>query len=780
MVEISPLDLVASRDAAPEGTALDSKRESLFEEGDIQEVLYRNHAPPLHKVSRIFPDNWWDSKIIEIAKNSTHDHKRTEETKMYEFSPLLHQHANQGKDILKAYSQKSPQRPITPQNNVVSVENKKTVMSFLPGSITGKTSLFQYVENEEWDLAALWAEAFAEETKTWVVIRGNAITTTTLDSSQAIQNVTFLRLPLHEALIRKAPYTVIRSLVNVNPDATKETDENGRLPLHLAFYYGADLDCVMDLITVFSAALDIPDRGGMKPLDLVPESTLLELLAKGFERCKPVEEAEDLSSTLRNKKDLSFIIAQEEKKKRLQALISHQLEETVQVTEVNSMSSSNQSREELLEKGSDFLTSCAKETATAREVFVPGVVEPETVPQKEDSKNESIEEKKLRAFSIPTDVSERMSVIRSKISQANGELLSGEPVVAHGKLSSGIQQQLDCETDSVEKKDTEKQHDKREEAERWKADKALPLEPNLMVTTGVDHNLMLHYIEKISAALLKTDLSEIARLQKENRLLEDELRSALHKLKKDRENSGADLNINCCAFSSKVLQEGMEPSLQDQHPKHGTDSEKCIDNDLVLCYAEKIASAISRTENKEIERLQDENRLIKVMWKELESTTETFENDCYTLHRDFLEKIKHLRMMPPEHIENKIPSPIAVSDEGQQGEESFPLYEEISDLSRKTNNDLIYQVVTEEAGECFTVEMDYTISTETKELPQQILISEEREGFLAVDLKGSDGLDAAFAHQIQKEVKDVKNTMADNGVIKQDNVLPFCCMMTFF
>jgi hypothetical protein len=291
---------------------------------------------------------------------------------------------------------------------------------------------------------------------------------------------------------------------------------------------------------------------------------------------------------------------------------------------------------------------------------------------------------------------------------------------------------------------------------------------------------MLNYIEKISAALLKTDLSEIARLQKENRLLEDELRSALQKLKKDRETFGAELNTNSCAFSSTVLQEGMEPSLQDQQPKQETDSAKSVDKDLVLCYAEKIANAISRTENKEIERLQDENRLINVMWKELESTTETFENDFYTLHKDFFEKIKHLRRIPQEHIENVIPSPVAAPDERQQEEESFPLYEEISDLSRKTNNDLIYQVVTEERGECFTVEMEYTISTETKELPQQIFISEETEGFLAVDLKDSDGMNASFAHQTQNDVKDVKNTMADNGAIKQDNVSPFCCMMTFF
>jgi ankyrin repeat protein len=67
-----------------------------------------------------------------------------------------------------------------------------------------------------------------EQAKTFVINRNDKAT------------MIWARLPLHRALISKAPLGVIRPLVDAYPKSVTVQDNRGMLPLHLAMYYGLD------------------------------------------------------------------------------------------------------------------------------------------------------------------------------------------------------------------------------------------------------------------------------------------------------------------------------------------------------------------------------------------------------------------------------------------------------------------------------------------------------------------------------------------------------------
>lgn len=119
------------------------------------------------------------------------------------------------------------------------------------------TGLFQLVEDQDWDDAILQVEAFPEEAKLWIVGKSN--------------KSKYRRLPIHEAIIRKAPFNVIQCLLSAYPEAAGEPDDGGRLPIHHAAFYGAPVEALKALVMLYPESLNDVDKKGVKPLDLFME-----------------------------------------------------------------------------------------------------------------------------------------------------------------------------------------------------------------------------------------------------------------------------------------------------------------------------------------------------------------------------------------------------------------------------------------------------------------------------------------------------------------------------
>lgn len=94
-------------------------------------------------------------------------------------------------------------------------------------------------------------------------------------------------LPLHAAIVFKAPEEVVETLLTAYPKASEAKDDQGMLPLHLAFRNGASEAVVNLLLLAFPQSIDIPDRKGRVPLILAKTSTspnremYIEALEKG-------------------------------------------------------------------------------------------------------------------------------------------------------------------------------------------------------------------------------------------------------------------------------------------------------------------------------------------------------------------------------------------------------------------------------------------------------------------------------------------------------------------
>ena len=80
-------------------------------------------------------------------------------------------------------------------------------------------------------------------------------------------------LPLHAAVLFRAPPKLLRSLLKANPLAACHRDDRHMLPLHLAIKTGTGKATVRTLLEAYPQALDERDDQGLLPLDLAKTST---------------------------------------------------------------------------------------------------------------------------------------------------------------------------------------------------------------------------------------------------------------------------------------------------------------------------------------------------------------------------------------------------------------------------------------------------------------------------------------------------------------------------
>lgn len=143
------------------------------------------------------------------------------------------------------------------------------------GVFDGKTELFKAIESQSWVSASIRLKDAPYEAKQWVIRKGG------LDGE-----VTWRRLPIHEACIRKAPESFVTSLLNAYPRGAREKDPNGRLPLHHACAYGASARVIQHLLVAYPESTDMQDSFRKTPSDCVigsvnmEKSSIIELLVK--------------------------------------------------------------------------------------------------------------------------------------------------------------------------------------------------------------------------------------------------------------------------------------------------------------------------------------------------------------------------------------------------------------------------------------------------------------------------------------------------------------------
>lgn len=118
------------------------------------------------------------------------------------------------------------------------------------------TVLYALVQKKLWKEAIARAKSNPKEARAFICRR------------EKDGRIRWRLLPLHAAVVFKAPEAVIETLLSAFPKASKEKDDQGMLPLHLAFRNGATEEVVNLLLLAFPQSVDSPDRKGRVPLTL--------------------------------------------------------------------------------------------------------------------------------------------------------------------------------------------------------------------------------------------------------------------------------------------------------------------------------------------------------------------------------------------------------------------------------------------------------------------------------------------------------------------------------
>lgn len=148
------------------------------------------------------------------------------------------------------------------ESSVVETAVKdETKTSFECDFDQGPTDLYSNLQKREWEATIKRSHEAPKEARTWV--------------SRSEQNgkLRWRLLPLHAAIIFKAPESVIEALLGAYPKGAECKDDQGMLPLHLAFRHGSTEGIVNLLLVAYPQSIDVKDRKGRIPLVLAQAST---------------------------------------------------------------------------------------------------------------------------------------------------------------------------------------------------------------------------------------------------------------------------------------------------------------------------------------------------------------------------------------------------------------------------------------------------------------------------------------------------------------------------
>lgn len=118
------------------------------------------------------------------------------------------------------------------------------------------TVLYALVQKKLWKEAISRAKSHPREARAFICRR------------EKEGRIRWRLLPLHAAIVFKAPALVIETIICAFPKGSEEKDDKGMLPLHLALRNSATEEVVNLLLLAFPQSVDSPDRKGRIPLTL--------------------------------------------------------------------------------------------------------------------------------------------------------------------------------------------------------------------------------------------------------------------------------------------------------------------------------------------------------------------------------------------------------------------------------------------------------------------------------------------------------------------------------
>ncbi len=122
------------------------------------------------------------------------------------------------------------------------------------------TKLYLSIQHKRWTEAEMRAKGHPDECKTWVSRYEDA------------GNLRWRLLPLHAAVIFKAPQNVIHALLCSYPYGARQKDDQGMLAIHLAFRNESPVNIARFLLMAYPQSIEVQDRKGRIPLTIIQNS----------------------------------------------------------------------------------------------------------------------------------------------------------------------------------------------------------------------------------------------------------------------------------------------------------------------------------------------------------------------------------------------------------------------------------------------------------------------------------------------------------------------------
>jgi len=126
---------------------------------------------------------------------------------------------------------------------------------------TNPSALYSLIQNKKWEKAIARARESTVDCATWVFRK------------EGDGKLRWRLLPIHAAIIFKAPEDVVEELLLVYPTASQCKDDQEMLPLHLALRNGSSEVIINLLLMSFPASVEVKDRKGRVPLGLAQISS---------------------------------------------------------------------------------------------------------------------------------------------------------------------------------------------------------------------------------------------------------------------------------------------------------------------------------------------------------------------------------------------------------------------------------------------------------------------------------------------------------------------------
>jgi ankyrin repeat protein len=137
-------------------------------------------------------------------------------------------------------------------------DDKEVFMDTRPGMAEcdfegNPTLLFSLIHQKLWPKVIERAQSHRDECATWATRR---------DQNGKIR---WRLLPLHAAIIFKAPIDTVETILLASPISAQCRDDQGMLPIHLAFRNGHDEAIINLLLMSYPNSVNVPDKKGRLP-----------------------------------------------------------------------------------------------------------------------------------------------------------------------------------------------------------------------------------------------------------------------------------------------------------------------------------------------------------------------------------------------------------------------------------------------------------------------------------------------------------------------------------